>query len=316
MLSVYTPAKVNLFLNILGQRKDGFHEIRSVMQAIGLWDRLDVSPVLVLDEISQLQFTCNWPELNNDSDNNLVVRAYHLFWDATGLPPLPLHIHLEKGIPLQAGLGGGSSDAAATLIVLNHLSQAGLSDEELCTLGAMLGSDVPFFIRGGLALATGRGEILTPLEAVPVTWPLIIVKPRHLGSDTGLAYRLFAEENYYDSQNPTVLLQALTQEGKERQRNASSIFSWDAHLLNDFERVLFSHFPPFVETARKLRTIGVRQPLLCGSGAAMMGFIDASPIQLRDEIRPALLKAFPKERFEVFRTATWSGGLVQAQART
>ena len=198
MLSVLTPAKINLFLNVRRPRRDGFHEIVSVMQAVQLWDRLDVSPTL--SGKPDIAFTCNIPQMEVEAASNLVVRAYELFWQVTGLPQLGLNVHLEKNIPTQAGLGGGSSDAAAMLLVLNHLSMARLSTSQLRSIGATLGSDVPFFITGGTALVKGRGEFVQPLSQEANVgrnlFPVVIIKPKRLNISNLGAWkrvRLWAE---------------------------------------------------------------------------------------------------------------------------
>jgi 4-diphosphocytidyl-2-C-methyl-D-erythritol kinase len=346
MLSVYTPAKVNLFLNIREPRTDGYHEICSVMQAIGLWDRLDVTPILgdianVPDVIEPgIHFSCNLMDLIRRPEENLVVKAYQLFWQETDLTPLPLHVYLEKGIPLEAGLGGGSSDAAAMLLILNHLSLAGLSEEELRKMGAKLGSDVPFFIRGGRAVVTGYGDQVEPLTETSGESSLVIIKPRQFGIATSEAYRTYDEQARYDHVDPSALLDALnakqsvssseaveeesqhdqqvldpeSQATSDTTRNTDDVFAppaWDTHLFNDFESVLFPSYPGLSGMARKMRAAGIRRPLLSGSGAAMLGFVESDLTHFRAHTRPALLQAFPPEQFQMFRTATWSGGLIQ-----
>jgi 4-diphosphocytidyl-2-C-methyl-D-erythritol kinase len=306
MLSVLTPAKVNLFLNIRPRRPDGFHEISSVMQAIQLWDRLDVTPS---DAIRQdIRFSCNLPALEQEPDKNLVVKAYRLFWQETGLPPLGLDVHLEKEIPMQAGLGGGSSDAAAMLIILNHLSHAGLSDDELRKLGARLGSDVPFFIAGGIALVSGRGEVVHPLPAdLTAELSLVIIKPRDLNIDTALAYHRYASGARYEVQSPDHILSALKAiKQKRRMRDEVQL---DSYLLNDFEKVLFPEYPILAQTARHMREAGIRRPMLSGSGSAMLGLVEAGP-----NLRRAVAERFPRQQFEVAWTETHTGGLIQVPA--
>ncbi len=303
MLSVCTPAKINLFLNIRHRRPDGFHEISSVMQAVRIWDRLDVEPHP--DGLPELLFSCNVPALEADLDANLVVRAYRLFWQATGLPPLGLQVHLEKEIPTQAGLGGGSSDAAAMLVILNHLSHAGLSAEQLRALGAQLGSDVPFFISGGLALAGGRGEQIEPLPDAAADLPLVIIKPRLLQIETAAAYRQVAAQGRYEAKSPEHLLSALAAM-RQKPRHTRDTGLLDSYLLNDFETVLFDVYPMLAEMARSLRQAGIRRPLLSGSGSAMLGFLPDNPA-----IRQKLDALFPSDQFEVAYTATWNDGLRQ-----
>lgn len=303
MLSVQTPAKINLFLNIRPRRPDGYHEICSVIQAVRLWDRLDVTPRA--DDKRDIQFSCNIPALEYRAKDNLVVKAYHLFWQTTGLPPLGLHVHLEKEIPMQAGLGGGSSNAAAMLIILNHLTHARLSADELRQIGAKLGSDVPFFIEGGVALVSGRGELIEPLPNNLVEeQPLVIVKPLSLNIDTTLAYHRVAGIGKYEERSPEHLLNALI-EGKQK-RQAREEAALESYLLNDFEKVLFPEYPILSLTAKKMREAGIQRPLLSGSGSAMFGFTEA-----KHTTRKALAEAFPKSQFEIFWTQTYPNGPMQ-----
>ena len=143
------PAKINLALEILGRRPDGFHEIASVIQAVGLYDELRVAPA------ETLRFTCAQSALAGA--DNLVVRAAQALQDATGCRR-GAELRLCKGIPVAAGLGGGSSDAAAALVLLNRHWRLGLTLGELSRIGATLGSDIPFFLTGPTAVVSGRGE--------------------------------------------------------------------------------------------------------------------------------------------------------------
>ena len=155
-----SPAKVNLLLNILGRRPDGFHELETVMQPVNVCDEL------VFERAgSGVQLTCSTPELPADS-KNLVYRAATSFLDAANISD-GVRIHLQKNLPLAAGLGGGSGNAATTLLALNELFGRPLSPGTLHGLAAALGSDIPFFLYGKPALATGRGEKIQTLEHFP-----------------------------------------------------------------------------------------------------------------------------------------------------
>jgi 4-diphosphocytidyl-2-C-methyl-D-erythritol kinase len=162
----WAPAKVNLHLEILGKRPDGYHEIETLMVTAGLYDTL----VFRAAPAGTLELICTDPALSTGPDN-LVVRAARLLRDRTGAPR-GCRIRLVKRIPMAAGLAGGSSDAAATLLGLNRLWGLGLTLDELTRLGGELGSDVPFFVRGPAAWCTGRGEVVTP---VPVRGRLNLV---------------------------------------------------------------------------------------------------------------------------------------------
>lgn len=303
MLSVQTPAKINLFLNIRPRRKDGYHEISSVMQAIQLFDRLDFWP----SGKRTIELSCNVPAFEQAAQDNLVVKAYNLFWQETGLPVLGLKVHLEKEIPSQAGLGGGSSDAAAMLAVLNHLTCAGLNENQLRAMAAKLGSDVPFFISGGIALVGGRGDIIQPLPSNLIAdLSLVVIKPRELNIDTSLAYHRFATGARYEVKSPDHILMALnTFRQKRRLRDEIEL---DSYLLNDFERVLFPEYPILGQIARLMKEAGIRRPLLSGSGSAMIGFAEGT-----HAARKRIAELFPRKQFDVFWIRTHPDGLLQVQ---
>lgn len=305
MLSVQTPAKINLFLNIRPRLADGYHELCSVMQAIRLWDRLDVSPLYEEGKPQTIQFTCNVPELEYRAKDNLIVKAYRLFWEETGLPPLGLNVHLQKEIPMQAGLGGGSSDAAAMLVILNHLSHANLTDGQLRAMAAKLGSDIPFFITGGLALVSGKGEVVEPLPLnLAEELSLVVIKPKNLNIDTGMAYHRFASAARYETRSPEHILMAL-KEGRQKRRLRDEV-DLESYLLNDFERVLFPEYPLLGQIARKMKEVGIRRPMLTGSGSAMIGLTEGG-----HALRKAIKETFPSSGFEVYWTQTYAGGPMQ-----
>jgi 4-diphosphocytidyl-2-C-methyl-D-erythritol kinase len=176
----YRPcAKVNLGLEVLGTRPDGYHEVRTVLQSIALHDLLEVNPAP-----GDISFTCTDPAIPA-GEENLVMKAARLIQRETGCAK-GARIHLVKRIPSQAGLGGGSADAACTLLALDRLWRLGLAPPVLASLAARLGSDVPFFLVGGTALALGRGEEVYPLPDAPPLH-LLVVKPAR-GMSTAEAY--------------------------------------------------------------------------------------------------------------------------------
>lgn len=179
-LIVPAHAKINLALYVLGKRPDGYHDIWTILQEVTLHDTL-----YFRRDSAPLRLTTDQPALAVGADN-LVRRAARLLHERTGCPE-NVAIHLKKRIPVGAGLGGGSSDAAAALSGLNRLFQLGLSQAELAALGAELGSDVAFFLYGGAALATGRGEQIQPLAALPARWILLVNPGIHVSS--GWAYK-------------------------------------------------------------------------------------------------------------------------------
>ncbi len=180
-VSVCAPAKINLHLEIMGKRSDGFHELETVMSTIDLCDRLEFAARSDEEIHLQLEF----PFITDDDtalptdDRNLVVRALKLLRErseSSSFAPLGCDVRLSKRIPSEAGLGGASSDAAATLRAGNQLWQLGFFKAQLMELAAELGSDVPFFIDGGTAVCRGRGELIEPLPAIGGT-PLVVAKP-------------------------------------------------------------------------------------------------------------------------------------------
>jgi len=258
-------AKINLFLNVLGPRPDGFHEIRSVMQALALADQLTIMP-----EGNSLQLTCSDPALA--TPENLVVKAYHLFYEETGFSPMALHVHLEKNIPVAAGLGGGSSDAASMLMALKQLHGEAVSLEKMA---AQLGSDVPFFLYGGTCLATGRGEKISPLPPLQPR-EVVLLKPKALEISAASAYQALREENRYVEKDYDDLVDL---------------------LYNDFERVLFPQYPALARAKSKLIQLGCHATLLSGSGPTLFTILDDPEIQ-----RPKIEHAFPSNIWQVIYT--------------
>jgi 4-diphosphocytidyl-2-C-methyl-D-erythritol kinase len=178
---VWAPAKVNLFLEVLAKRPDGYHEIATLMVAVSLYDTLEIKE----DPSADVLLQCAHPDLSPGPDN-LVCRAAALLRQRTGCSR-GARLGLVKRIPLAAGLAGGSTDAAATLAGLNALWRLGLSPLELAALGAELGSDIPFFFSGGAAWCTGRGEISTPVTLGQPLWLVLVCPP--VGLATADVYR-------------------------------------------------------------------------------------------------------------------------------
>lgn len=256
--TLQAPAKINLTLDIFSKRADGYHSLASVMQAVGLYDTLTFS----LQESEEITFTCeapHSPDVPTDT-TNLVVRAALLVREAAEIKR-GIAIHLEKRIPSQAGLGGGSSDAATALIGVNRALGNPLTEKQLHALALTLGSDVPFFLTGGTATARGRGEQLTPLLDLPTQW-LIIVKPEENVS-TGWAY------NALDA-----ILDRASHRGTKRMEEAIRQQDWErliAFQCNDFERPVFEHYPKIAWLHDELLMAGALTAHLCGSGSAVYG---------------------------------------------
>lgn len=181
-ISLKACAKLNLFLDIEGKRNDGYHLIKSVMQSIDIFDRISV------EKNTLLSVECSESCLNGE--NNLAYKAAKLFFDETGVTG-GAKIHIEKRIPMQAGMAGGSADAAAVLYALNTLYESDISPKGLCAMGTKLGADVPFSLCGGTMLSKGIGEELSPLPGLPDCF-FVIVKP-DAGMSTAESYRIYDE---------------------------------------------------------------------------------------------------------------------------
>ncbi|MFU8795573.1 MAG: 4-(cytidine 5'-diphospho)-2-C-methyl-D-erythritol kinase, partial [Dethiobacteria bacterium] len=255
VLRVRAPAKINLGLTVLGKRPDGFHEIESVMQQVSLSDSLLIEPISSKESL----FLCTDPGLL--SEENLVWKAAELLAKVTGRRLSGIKITLFKNIPVAAGLAGGSSDAAAVLRGLNSYWQLNLDQETLFEIGARLGSDVPYCLLGGTALARGRGEILKKLVPLPHYW-VTLVLPAGVKISTADAYKSFNREMLG---RPS--LQKLVEAINNQDRQA--IENWVAgELVNTLESAEL----PGIDSIRKLKTDLRRygfKPVLSGSGPTL-----------------------------------------------
>jgi len=243
-LVLSSPSKVNLFFRVIAKRSDGFHEIASLYQAIGLFD------TLYFKRSDALQVTCSDKTLLCD-DSNLVTKALRLFQSKTGID-LSVHIHLVKNIPVQAGLGGGSGNAATTLFGLNELYGRPATHKELEVWSSELGSDVPFFFSSGSAYCTGRGEMLENVGPLTLPSHLTIVKPLE-GLSTPLVYKNCRVDEF-PSRDPEKSLQSFMQGGAE--------------FYNDLEIPSFAILPSLKETKAMLASSGFSHVVMCGSGTA------------------------------------------------
>ena len=263
MIETLAPAKINLTLRVLGKRADGFHEIETLIVPIGLADRLTV------EKANEWSFFCDDPSVPGD-DRNLVVRAAKLFFAETGVKG-DMAMRLIKKIPHGAGLGGGSSDAAATLRILDEFYETGLSMKVHMRMAGELGSDVPVFVDGRAAWCRGRGEIVEPAN-FETRVPVLLLKP-DFGVPTPWAYKRWKESRP---------LEGVRYEGQE--------FPW-GRLENDLERPVFEKYLLLGTMKEWLR----EQPetsgaLMSGSGSTMFAV-------LRETGMGEALGARARERF-------------------
>jgi len=259
LLTLSANAKINLTLDILGTREDGYHEVAMIMQEISLHDTLsmgkinqDISLTIVIE----------------GQQGTLPADESNLCWKAAALVQKEynlqegVEIHLTKRIPMAAGLAGGSADAAAVLKGMNHLFRLGMTEARLCELGARLGSDIPFCIMGGTMLATGRGEVLTRLPSFP-RLSVVLAKPP-VGVSTAWAYKTY--DAGYDGPHP------------DNEAMLEAIHGGDAHkaaslLCNVLEGVTETEHPVIADYKRLMMEHGAMASMMSGSGPTVFGLV-------------------------------------------
>ena len=245
-------AKLNLTLEVLGRRADGYHELASVMQTIALHDTL----VLRVAPAGARTLVCDVPELAGD--DNLALRAAHALARASADPAaLGVLLELRKEIPAQAGLGGGSSDGACALIALNAYWNLRFPPNELSSMAAALGSDVPFFVAGGTALVRGRGEQVTALPDVEPLW-LVVVKPP-VSVPTPAAFRALTDADFSTGSATESTAQTIRASGHVPLTG----------LVNDFETSVMRDYPAVAAARRALLDAGAPVVRLSGSGPTL-----------------------------------------------
>ncbi len=255
MKKVYAPAKINLFLRVTGKRSDGYHELETLMCKVGLFDT-----ILIDGNVKGIRVSCDTKGIPEDQ-RNLAYQAADAFSAAlrkkNGTALKGVSIVLEKKIPVGAGLGGGSSDAASVLMELNRIYHHPFSENDLMQIGLSIGADVPFFIFDGPALATGIGEKLRSFETCAFFTVLIV----HPGFSISTAY-------VYKNLNL-----GLT---KEKKNHSNFLFSGKEfnvkrHLVNDLESVTIPEYPVLSDIKKMLISLGAKGALMSGSGSAVFG---------------------------------------------
>jgi 4-diphosphocytidyl-2-C-methyl-D-erythritol kinase len=289
-ITVFAPAKINVTLRILDRRPDGFHNLWSIMQTVALEDEVQIR---LRADRQDIRLRCDATQLAADQ-SNLVYRAAAEVLERAQ-HAIGLDIELRKRIPIGAGLGGGSSDAAATIIGLNHLLQLKWSPKQMADIGQSLGSDVPFFLFAPSAFVAGRGESVRSVVIENIRW-VVLVNPR-FGVNTKWAYQELAATR--------TAVKPLSQVQRELDRQ--SRVSWlqlNAAAENDFEAPVFASHEGLREIKRTLQAQGAEIALLSGSGATVFGVF-------ADEARARLAQAqFVSENLmDVFVVPTCSGPL-------
>jgi len=253
-------AKINWSLRILGKRPDGYHELVTVLQTISLHDEITF---IADNREGSITLTCDDPAIPT-GNSNLIVQAADALWDCYQWA-YRADIHLSKRIPTQAGLGGGSSNAAVTLLALNVLWRGGyLTIDDLMDPG-FLGADVPFFLVGGRCLATGTGTTVRPLPDGPKEHLIVVTPPAKVS--TANAYAALNAASLTTSESASILSSSLAD------LNSADSRQWP--LCNDFERVIFEIEPEIERAKNALLDAGARGALLAGSGSSVFGVFDS-----------------------------------------
>jgi len=247
IINLKSPAKINFGLNIVSKRDDGFHNIETIFYPVELHD------VLVFEKSNNFSFSCN-SELVQKDENNLVIKALHQIENYLQ-KKFPVSIILEKNIPIGAGLGGGSSNAAHTLLAINELFELRLEESILQEMALQLGSDVPFFLHPVPSFANSRGEKLSPI-AFEITKPILLVNPG-IHVSTQWAYQNIKPKS------PSMSLSALNSKSTEDLRSLNNI------VVNDFESIVFAVHPELAEIKRKMYECNAEFALMSGSGSTM-----------------------------------------------
>ncbi len=250
----FPACKINIGLNIISKRSDGFHSIETIFYPIPWTDILEIVPNG--QEGSNVDFRSTGLRLFGPKEKNLCLKAYQLLAEKFPVPSIKMHLH--KVLPIGAGLGGGSSDAASTLILLNKIFKLGANDDELESMALTLGSDCPFFIRNKPMLATGKGEILHPINLKLKNYFIVIVKPRtHIS--TSEAYSSIKPSK------PKHQLSDLIQR---------PIAEWKDCIFNDFEQTIFEKHPGIKNIKNKMYKLGAIYASMSGSGSSVYGIFN------------------------------------------
>ncbi len=250
-------AKINLGLDVLGKRENGYHEVRMIMQTIRMYDQLDMRKSVE----PGIHLTTNKKYIPVD-ENNLVWRAAKLMMDTCGIME-GVSIHLHKVIPVAAGMAGGSSDAAATLVGMNRLFHCGLSKEKLMELGVQIGADVPYCVLRGTALAEGIGEKLTVLPPMPDCW-ILIGKP---GISVSTKYVYTTLDLNTDTVHPDI-------DGMKKALEDGNLYGITERMGNVLQDVTIPAYPEVERIKEQMKTLGAVNAMMSGSGPTVFGIFD------------------------------------------
>lgn len=307
--SLIAPAKINLYLEIIGSRPDGYHELAMILQSIDLSDQIDIHAA----STENIRVYCDHPQVPTDK-TNLVYKAAALM--AEKFPDAysnfgGVDITVKKHIPVAAGLAGGSTNAAAVLVGMDLLWDLGLTQSELEELGAVLGSDVPFCIGGGTAIATGRGEQLSPLQSLD-NLHVVLAKYRSLEVSTPWAYKtyrqLFGINYIQDSEGLAARATAFHSEAMVKAILSKNTTKIVQELHNDLEKVVLPAYPQVLQLRELFASqAGVLGTMMSGSGPSVFAVVES---QAQGEIvKQRVGEAIPDEDLELFVTRTIKHGI-------
>ncbi|MGF1482349.1 MAG: 4-(cytidine 5'-diphospho)-2-C-methyl-D-erythritol kinase [Cyanophyceae cyanobacterium] len=289
--SLLAPAKINLYLEILGDRPDGFHELVMLLQSIDLCDRIDLHP----NGTDAVRIYCQDPQVPLDQTNSAYQAAQVMFesYPETYANYGGIDITIEKNIPVAAGLAGGSCDAAAVLVGINLMWQLGLTQPELQILAARVGSDVPFCVSGGTAIATGRGEKLDPIPDLN-NLAIVLAKYRSLSIAAAWAYQRYKQqfsESYVRDPDAILSRSAQVHSGPLVKAVIKKNGELIGQLLyNDLERVVLSAFPQVAHLRETLQSLGGLGTVMSGSGPTVFSLCEtrAEAQQIQQQLRASI----------------------------
>jgi 4-diphosphocytidyl-2-C-methyl-D-erythritol kinase len=255
MLS-FPNCKINLGLHIIGKRGDGFHNLETVFYPLAIKDALEI---VTSDAEKDISFSASGKIVNVQDDDNLCVKAFRLL--KKDFPQLPnVKMHLHKNIPMGAGLGGGSADATAVLVMLNEMYALNISTQKLIEYALLLGSDCPFFIHNRACFATGRGEVLEPIQIDLSSYNILLVNP-------GIHVSTAAAFGGLDTNNFSV-------SGALQKIIAHDISTWKNNLQNDFEKPVFKQYPEIENIKNKMYENGAVYSAMSGTGSSVFGIFE------------------------------------------
>lgn len=306
--TLIAPAKVNLYLEIIGDRSDGYHELAMILQSIELADQID----LEANGVESIRLRCNNPQVPGDNRNlacraaELMVKEFSDSYAKFGGVDITLH----KRIPVAAGLAGGSTDAAAVLVGMDLLWNLGLTRSELEELGAELGSDVPFCIGGGTAIATRRGEVLSPLSGLEDIY-IVLAKYRSLEVSTGWAYNTYRQkfsESYIKDTESLAARASAVHSGDIVQaiirQDAPEIAS---KMHNDLEKVVLPEYPQVLQLKETFSKYEILGTMMSGSGPSVFALCESR--EKAEKVKLCVREEIPNEDLELFVTRLINHGI-------